>query len=487
MAKQTPEEQKIESLEKELALYKNIVDEAFEGVIAIDKDGTIIVYNKEIAKTEEMNPKNVIGKKETEVYDDPEYDFPQVMQKANIKDGAIITNQRYLYKTPNGKKHHIIYSAFPYYYKGEYQGIFTIGRDVMQINSFINATIALEHQLKRSKEKVTDGAYYFLDQIIGSSAPMRKCVAAAEKIANHDIPVMIIGETGTGKELFAQGIHNAGMNRSGPFVSINCAAIPETLLESILFGTNKGSFTGAMDMPGLFEQAENGSLFLDEINSMPLSLQGKLLRAIQEKRIRRIGGKKEIAINCRIISASNQDPFNTDGETAPEIRSDLLFRLSTAVIHIPPLRDRKEDIPELCQYFMRASDQNKSIFLWEISPDLLDLFYHYDWPGNVRELENIIAGSIIFADNQERFLKSEHIPEHLRKKFFHPQTTQKTEWVPGNLKNAVGHFEKDLITETILSVKGNMTKAAKILGISRQNLYAKAHKYHLDHFIHDKV
>lgn len=479
-------EDTIKALKKELDLYKTIVDVAFEGIMATDKDGIITVYNREIAKTEGLNPNEIIGKKEKEIYNFPEYDFPEmIMKRIKQEGGSPIIEQPYLYRSPNGEQHHIIYSAYPYYYNGEFQGIISMGRDVMQINSFINATMALEHQLKAKENKNKEGAYYFLDNIIGSSLQMRKAVSVAEKVATHDIPVMIIGETGTGKELFAQGIHNAGSHRKGPFVSVNCAAIPETLLESILFGTSKGSFTGAIDMKGLFEQAENGSLFLDEINSMPLPLQGKLLRAIQEKRIRRLGDKKEITINCRIISATNQDPFESNNNVP--IRSDLLFRLSTAVVNIPPLRERKEDIPELCQYFMRSAKQNKSIFLWDISPDLLKLFFQYDWPGNVRELENIIASSIIFADNQERFLKTNHIPEHLLKNFFKKRAAEENAFVPCALKEVVGDFEKNLITQAILAANGNMSKTAEILQISRQNLYTKIHKYHMESFLKEKI
>lgn len=227
-------------------------------------------------------------------------------------------------------------------------------------------TLAFEHQLKMKNGKNNNEAHYFLDSIIGSS--LDECKDMAKRIAQYDFPVLIIGETGTGKELFAQGIHNASQRCSGPFVSVNCAALPESLLESILFGTSKGSFTGAVDMPGLFEQAENGSLFLDEINSMPIPLQSKLLRTIQEKRIRRLGSKKEIPVNCRIISASNQNPFDIHAEKTAEIRPDFLFRLSTSVIQIPPLRERKEDIPELCKYFMRTCNQNKSIFYGKSLP-----------------------------------------------------------------------------------------------------------------------
>ena len=478
--------EKIERLERERTLYKAIIEEVAEGIMALDQNGTIILYNKEIAKTEELNPEEVIGKKELEIYSDPDYDFPQMLNKLNIRNKSIL-NERYFYKTPNGKEHHIIYSSYPFYYNGEYQGLFSIGRDVMQINDFIQSTLTFENQLKQKKTSSVpqNRAYYFFDNIIGSSSAMKKTVHDAKKIASYDVPVMIIGETGTGKELFAQSIHNESSRCRGPFVSVNCAAIPEALLESILFGTSKGAFTGAMETKGLFEQAKDGSLFLDEINSMPLSLQGKILRAIQEKRVRPLGGKNEIQVNCRIISATNQDLFeNMEEQTT--FRSDLLFRLSVAVIHIPPLRERKDDIVELSRYFMRKAKQSKSIFLWEISSDLLDLFFQYPWPGNVRELENIISSSLIFTENQERILKTEHIPEHLRKKFFKSELIDMKDFIPGDLKNAVGKFEKNFILETILSTKGNMAKTAKILNISRQNLYAKIHKYQLEHLLNDK-
>ncbi|MEG2658019.1 MAG: sigma 54-interacting transcriptional regulator, partial [Clostridiales bacterium] len=469
--------EKIEALEKENALYKAIVDKAYEGIIATDLDDRIIVYNQEIAKTEDMDPKNVLGKLEKDVYNYPEYNFPELVYDKVVNKGESIIEQRYFYYSPNGKMHHIIYSAYPYKYKGKTYGIFTLGRDVEQINSFINATLAFEHQLKMKDKKCINDAYYFLDNIIGSSPQMSKCKELAEKIAPYDMAVMIIGETGCGKELFAQGIHNAGRSAKGPFISLNCTALPDTLMESILFGTCKGSFTGAVDMPGLFEQAENGSLFLDEINSMPITLQGKLLRAIQEKRIRRLGSKEEIPVNCRIISASNQDPFDIEAEVPTPIRSDLLFRLSTSVIKIPPLKERKEDIGELCQFFMRTSNQSKSIFLWDISPQLMEIFYHYNWPGNVRELENVILSSIIFAGNQERFLKVEHIPEHILKNLMNDEK-KRYSFIPYNLKDSLADFEKHIIIETIFNTNRNITKAAKTLGITRQNLYFKIEKYH---------
>lgn len=476
--------QRIKELEKENFLYKSIVELAHEGIMVTDKDGCVIVYNQEIAKTEKMNPSDVLGKQEKDIYNYPEYNFPEIIKEKVLEKGESIIEQRYLYHSPNGEKHHIVFSAHPYIYQDKVEGVITLGRDVKQINSFISETLAFEHQLKMKNGENNNEAHYFLDSIIGSS--LDECKDMAKKIAQYDFPAFIIGETGTGKELFAQGIHNASQRCSGPFVSVNCAALPESILESILFGTSKGAFTGAVDMPGLFEQAEDGTLFLDEINSMPLPLQSKLLRALQEKRVRRLGSKKEIPVNCRIISASNQNPFDIQAAKATTIRQDLLFRLSTAVVQIPPLRERKKDIPELCKYFMRTCNQNKSIFLWEISPDLMKLFYQYDWPGNVRELENIILGSVIFVDNQERFLKIEHIPQHIRGNLLGDAEQKNLVLQSHSLKESVADFEKNLILETIFAVRGNISQAAKALGVTRQNLYFKIDKYNLRDYLNEK-
>lgn len=471
---------RIDELEKENSLLRQIIDRIHEGVLATDEKGRILFFNPVVAKNDSLTT-DAIGKTEREVYPDPAYDFQDIATNRVLKTGKPILEQRYSYISPAGKKIHIIYSCYPFFYKGKIAGSYEIGRDIHQINRFINETLALEKQINYENDKTKGDAYYFLENIIGDSPKMRECVELAHRAVHYDMPVMIIGETGTGKELFAQGIHNAGKTSRGSFVSVNCAALPESLLESILFGTTKGSFTGALDTPGLFEQAENGSIFLDEINSMPLSLQGKLLRVLQEKKIRRIGGKTEIPIHCRIISASNEDiNFDVSPNKTHEIRMDLLFRLSTATIHIPPLRDRKEDIPALCRHFLRKNNRSKSIYLWDISPKLLDLFYHYDWPGNVRELENILWNSVLYTQPQERILMVEHIPVHLRQKFSEQREEQDITKKTG-LNDALDEFEKRMIIETILKQNGNIAKAAEVLKISRQNLYYKMDKLHINH------
>lgn len=357
-------------------------------------------------------------------------------------------------------------------------GTYQIGRDTQQIKEFIDETIALEKQVNLQNTKEKGDAYYFLENIIGSSPQMKICSDLAKKAALYDMPVMIIGETGTGKELFAQGIHNAGRTARGRFVSVNCAALPENLLESILFGTVKGAFTGATDTEGLFEQAEDGTLFLDEINSLPHILQGKLLRALQEKRIRRVGGKQEFAVNCRVISASNVNLFDAR-DANHDMTTDLLYRLTAVTIQIPPLRQRVEDIPDLCRYFIRKNIHNKNIFLREVSGKLLDAFMQYDWPGNVRELENIIWNSLLYTKPKDRFLMVEHVPVHLQQKFKHI-TPEEAALPTKGLKEAVNEYERTIIIDAVLKQRENISQAARSLKITRQDLYYKMRRLGID-------
>lgn len=214
--------------------------------------------------------------------------------------------------------------------------MYVIGRNMETMGEYIAKTLEVHKWITNQENPKTTGAKFCLSDIIGDSNAIKEAIWTAQRFARYNSPVMLIGETGTGKELFAQGIHNSSTFAEGPFVAINCAAIPETLLESVLFGAVKGAFTGASDMPGLFEQAEDGTIFLDEINSMPLFLQAKLLRVLQDRIVRRIGSKKETPVNCRIISATNVDPFSIDNDEI--LRSDLLYRLAKVTVFIPPER-----------------------------------------------------------------------------------------------------------------------------------------------------
>jgi arginine utilization regulatory protein len=454
-----------EALDCENQLLKNIIENIHESVFVINEKSIITLYNHETERIEGMKKEDVIGNNENEVY--PNYVWSDEVTNKIKKTGKPIIEQPYKYTLPDGRNVDIIFSTFPFYYHGQIAAIYTIARNINQISEFIAYT--LEIQKKSIKIDHTNAAY-LLDDIIGISSKHRETIASARKVSGHNSPILIIGETGTGKELFAHGIHNASLYSKGPFIPVNCAAIPETLLESLLLGTVKGAFTGAADMPGLFEQAEGGTIFLDEINSMLSSLQAKLLRVLQDKVVRRIGSKFEVTINCRIISATNIDPFVAVQEHT--IRPDLIFRLATVAINVPPLRERKEDIKVLTKHFIKKYNAKFGLFIKDISPELETLFQQYDWPGNIRELENIIESALNFVEIEEKVLVLNHLPEYFRLRLLNSIHNQYA--IPnakGTLRSILLDVEKNVIINTLQKNNGNITKTAEELGVLRQNLH----------------
>jgi len=283
-----------------------------------------------------------------------------------------------------------------------------------------------------------------------------------------------VGESGTGKELFAQAIHNRSNRRERPFIPVNCAAIPSALLESELFGYEEGSFTHAKKggKMGLFELANDGTIFLDEVGDMPFELQAKLLRVLQEQKIRRVGGTEEKDINVRVIAATNRDLEQLVFKN--RFRQDLFYRLNVIRIEIPPLRERREDIPKLIDKFLRSSSRN--VFAIDsIDEEAMKLLQSYDWPGNVRELKNAIDYAVCMADGRE--IQLCHLPKWISKLETVPIRTNRT------LREVIEEAERKLIRET-LNRCGNgieeKKKAAQELGISLATLYNKIKKYHLD-------
>ena len=468
-----------EELKKENELLKTVIDGIHEAVYIVNQKDEIILYNTESEKMEGLDRKDLLGKKEEDVFAQPYY-FSEEVTKKILKTGKPLINQPYWYNLNDGRKTNMIFSAYPFYYKGQITAVYVIFRNMNQLSDFI--AITLEMQKKFMKEELSrqNGAMYLLDDIISINGKMKRIAAEARKIARRNSPVIIVGETGTGKELFAQGIHNASLYSEGPFIPINCAAIPDTLLESLLFGTVKGAFTGAADMPGLFEQAEEGTIFLDEINSMSLSLQAKLLRVLQEKSVRRLGSKDQIPLHCRVISATNMDPVEAVKEQI--MRSDLYFRLATITLNIPPLRERKEDIEVLARHFIRKYNHQFGLFVNDISEEVIGFFEEYDWPGNVRELENFIEGAMNFIHSKEKMLQLHHVPEYFEERLFlfkkDPTRNtdcqyQKKSIHNGTLQDALLETEKNIIESTLMRNKGNISRSAKLLGISRQNLHYK--------------
>ena len=311
-------------------------------------------------------------------------------------------------------------------------------------------------------------------RIVGNSQAIQDVCTLIERVADSNATVLITGESGTGKEVSALSIHQLSSRREKPFVPINCAALPESLLESELFGHEKGAFTGAVARKlGRFELANHGTLFLDEVTEMPLSMQVKLLRVLQERQFERVGGTESIKVDVRVIAATNRDPLESIRNGT--FREDLYYRLNVLPIHLPPLRERKEDISLLVMHFLEKFNPSHNQF---ISPDAMGLLLSYEWPGNIRELQNVVERAVILSQGHE--IKSHHLPKEIQR-----TPTSKIEEQQELIINfpdqgiSFEDVEKELILKAMEKSNGNQTKAAQLLGITRSALLYRAQKYQL--------
>ncbi|TMB63080.1 MAG: sigma-54-dependent Fis family transcriptional regulator [Chloroflexi bacterium] len=317
------------------------------------------------------------------------------------------------------------------------------------------------------------------ERIVGNSAAMQEVYKTIGKVAKADATVLITGESGTGKELVAEALHYNSTRRSGPLVKVSCAALPETLLEAELFGHEKGSFTGAMaTRKGRFELADKGTIFLDEIGEMSLATQTKLLRVLQERKIERVGSSIPIKVDIRVIVATNKD-LGKQVE-ANRFRDDLFYRLNVINIHMPPLRERKEDVPALVEHFLAKHRYSASAQPATISEEALRRLNEYNWPGNVRELENVIERAVVLSRGQ--VITSRELPfgEHDAEHDGEGEGGDEISAEKSFFKKSVAQFEKDLIMKALRDAGGNRSKAAEMLGIYRRLLYAKIKEYALE-------
>ena len=359
----------------------------------------------------------------------------------------------------------------------------------------LKATKAAEvtEQIDQLKEEL-QGQFSFGRSIIGNSQPMQEVYKTLGRVAESDVTVLITGESGTGKELIARAIHINSKRIGKPFIALNCAAIPHELLENELFGHERGAFTGATDRKsGKFEQAESGTLFLDEIGDMPLDLQAKLLRVLQEKEITRTGGSQTIKVDVRIVAATNQNI----GEMVKEkrFREDLFYRLNVVPISLPALRERKDDIPMLVDFFLQRAKQDLGIEVMEYSPEAITKLKNYNWPGNVRELENVIKRAALLSPNhvltpadfpglhegEENVQSQDESLEALVSRKLENSFAQMNLLEMNNLYEMVLHqVERPLINIVLKKAKGNQVRTAEILGINRNTLRKKINTLEID-------
>lgn len=312
-----------------------------------------------------------------------------------------------------------------------------------------------------------------LENVVGTSEKMRKVLETVERISKTDVTVLIEGESGTGKELIAKGIHFSGVRRDKPFVAVNCGAIPENLIEAELFGYKRGAFTGAnFESKGKFEEANHGTLFLDEIGAMPIALQTRLLRVLQEQEITRLGENTVRKVDVRIIAATNENLAELIKEN--EFREDLYYRLAVVPVKLPALRERREDIPILTEHFLKKSSLKHNIKQPKLEREVFGAFYKYAWLGNVRELENVIERMVVLSDREK--LTLEDIPENIK----NLQTSSENLWFalpaePIDLETV----EREIIRESLKRFDGNQSQTARYLGITRSALIYRMQKFGL--------
>jgi len=456
------------------------------GILMTDEKGIMVYYNAVQAAIDKLDPSMVLGKKITDVY---KYNNDSSTCMRVLKHGRPIINYALSYRSSNANVGNTIHSVFPLVKDEKIIGTICFVKDYNILERSIPSFLS-----PKNNETFAEGTEFTFASIIGSDPVFIDAVKTAKMAANSPSPVMLYGETGTGKELFAQAIHNFYYSKKEQYIDVNCAAIPESLIEGVLFGTVKGAYTDAIDRAGLFEQANGGTIFLDEINSMPLPLQGKLLRVLQEKKVRRVGSLETISLNVKIISALNKSP--KDLVKSGEFRMDLFYRLGVIYIQIPALRDRRLDVEELGRHFLQKYNIVLGRKIKNISPEVIDFFWSYSWPGNIRELEHIIESAVNMTGHDETTLKLEHcyfinilgkdnIPgyDYSRpSKSFDSLDSKVAETTKSDTFNLVSNqsqLEKNTIVKALENTNGNIAKASTLLGISRQLLGYKLNKHNL--------
>ena len=471
--------------------FFSVFERMDDGVVIADQNGIILFYNRAQSKIDDIEPAKAMGAQITDIY---ELSNRTSMMMQCLLHRKPFKNQVFFYRTMSGKVANTITSVYPLLHKGKINGVICFAKDYEVLRRSVPLPLANEIRSDRG-----NGTQYTFNDLKGTTPDFIRVRETAQKASASPSPIMIQGETGTGKELFAQSIHNHGPRYHEKYVAVNCAAIPHDLLEGMLFGTARGAFTGALDKPGLFETAHRGTLFLDELLAMPIELQAKLLRALQEKRVRRVGSIRETPVDVKIISSVSQDPRIAIQKN--RLRTDLFYRLGVVKIKLPPLRDRLDSLHELCEHFIKKINQRLSTQVTDFAPEVYDLFRSYSWPGNIRELEHLIEGAMNMA-GKDTILGLEHFtpgldnlgPRELRPWRGPLPTTQALEMdppapseadkgktamaaFPKGLANIQAEQEKNAVESALEQARGNVTQAAKLLGISRQLLHYKIKKY----------
>ena len=435
------------------------VCEDTDGILIVDKNG--IIRDHRIAMNYYWKEEETVGHHIRELYPGLDEDSSTILRA--LRTGQAIYDQRQELVNSRGEQVELDATTIPIVVNGEVEGAVDCARFYV-----------VGQRIVRGGRR---GGLSTLGRIVTQSPKMEDLKRRIRSAAQLDSSVLIYGETGTGKELVAEALHSEGPRGGEPFVAQNCAAIPSNLLESLFFGTEKGSYTGALTHKGLFEEANGGTLFLDEINSMDIGLQAKLLKALEEKKARRLGGSRDTPSDGRIVAAVNEPPEEL--LRSGKLREDLYYRLGVVRLNLPPLRERPEDIPLLTNYFIEQYNRSMKRNIRGVTPEVAERFRRYRWPGNIRQLRNAVEGA--FAIARGELLTAEDLEEKLGGGT--EQQTRPAAPAPPpeegiSLSQAVERYEKGLIQQAMERC-GSISATARSLGLSRQNLKYKLQKYNL--------
>lgn len=443
---------------RDIDKYKSIYDKV-DALIIVNEEN-MILYSAMINDDRTyISTKDVIGQNLYEMY--PNLTEENSTHARVMKTGKPVINENQLIVERSGKAYVINTSTFPIEDNGRRIGTFDLSSSLTPKS--------------KNDEKEDRNKLYVLDSIVTENEAMLSIKSKILKVSRNDSPVMVIGESGTGKELIVEAIHSMGSRREKPFISVNCAAIPDALMESTLFGTVKGSFTGAENRKGLFEIADGGTLFLDEINSMNIDLQAKLLKAVEEQKYMKLGGERYVDVDVRVISAVNVDPEEAIKNNS--LRSDLFFRLGVVQFFVPPLRERKEDLKPLTEHFINYYNSKMNRQVIGVDEDVRRVFENYPWPGNVREFRNVMESAFNMAEGE--YIALSDIPETLAVFSFTRGNTAFPE-AGKSLTSMVNEYEKEIIQQTLRN-SASLSQASSMLKMTRQAVKYKIEKYGIDY------
>lgn len=442
---------------------KHIIGEIKEGICAINTDGKVVLWNKFMENRYGIRSEDIVGK-----------NMEQYL-KGTVSSKVLKTKMREsgIYKSEDNDVFGLV-DANPTFINSEFVGVVCTEVDITEAKHLSQKLDKANDRLKYLEDEVKNLSKGSFDNILGRSYKLERAKEVAKRVSKTTSSIFIFGESGTGKEVFARAIHDYS-EREGPFIPVNCSAIPSELFESEFFGYEAGAFTGAnkKGKMGIFELAKNGTVFLDEIADLPLSMQAKLLRVLQEKEVRRIGGEKTIKIDARIISATNknlQDLVESD-----KFREDLYYRLNVVEVDLPPLRERKEDILLLVDKFIKEICVQNNREKLNISKEAIDILQRYTWRGNIRELKNTIENIVVLSRGDT--IEKDDIPVYIVES---SKNNNIDEDYPLDLNKAISQLEVKTIKKALDMADGNKAKASKILNIPRTTLYYKIEQYKID-------